>query len=59
MLVNYLKIKFIFLNNPISEFINYFSKIYNLKQILKYILKKLKLFNLVKRIKDFLINNGK
>jgi hypothetical protein len=59
MLVNYLKIKFIFLNNPIAEFINYFSKIYNLKQVLKYILKKLKIFNLVKRIKDFITKNGK
>tara|TARA_B110000008_G_scaffold271418_1_gene302851 strand:+ start:719 stop:1540 length:822 start_codon:yes stop_codon:yes gene_type:complete len=59
ILVNYLKIKFIFLNNPIAEFINYFSKIYNLKQVLKYILKKLKIFNLVKRFKDFITNNGK
>tara|TARA_Y100000389_G_scaffold106009_1_gene102915 strand:+ start:1236 stop:2054 length:819 start_codon:yes stop_codon:yes gene_type:complete len=59
MLINYLKLKFIFLNNPISEFINYFSKIHNLKKILKNILKKLKLYNIVKRIKDSFTSNGK
>ena len=57
--INYLKFKFVVLNNPISEFINYFSKIHNLKKIIKNILKKLNLYNSFKRIKNFITNYGK
>ncbi len=57
--INYLKFKFVVLNNPISEIINYFSKIHNLKKIIKNILKKLNLYNSFKRIKNFITNYGK
>ena len=57
MVVNYLKFKFIVLNNPISESINYFSKIHNLKKILKNILKKLNLLDSFIRVKNFITNN--